>query len=307
MVVNTKQRFLAPDGSDLPNLMVSEDQVKRCPAQSKPDSQKHTSSDAENCELIARNPTGLSVNTSKPDLKKLTGKRKAERAKRATAKKRKHKQLKRAAKRDPGDSLTFAPGDDERKRMVKVLSFKTTNRDRVKLEKSLTREFLRIYKRRRRELQPDYIMVDKEGKHATEAARLCIIKCVTPTQLLDYWVENVGNFTGMRFPPLSFLAVAGNVDRVSVEVAIEPGKSRKQPRRRKDTHEVHAYSGELDRRLRRGLMEAGIIESTEISDRFLMTVQTTARSIANGHDLFVSSKLRPMVDWALEHLYADRS
>jgi hypothetical protein len=232
-------------------------------------------------------------------------KRETERAKRVCGRKSKGKQLRKAEKRAPSESLTFAPADDERERMIRVLFRKQPNRERAKLEESLTREFLRIYKRRRRELQPNYMMVDKERKHASEAAKLCIIKSVTPTQLLDYWVEHVGNFTGMRFPSLNFLAVAGNVDRVSVEVAIQPGKTRSQPGKRKEAHEVHAYSGELDRRLRKGLMEAGIIEGAEISDRFLMTVQTTAQSISQGHDLFVSSKLKPMVDWALEHLYAD--
>jgi hypothetical protein len=145
-------------------------------------------------------------------------------------------------------------------------------------------------------------MLPQERKHAMLAATLCIHRRVTPSQLIGYWVEHVGDFTGMKFPALNFLAVVGNVDRVSVEVMVGPAKKPKSKRR---GPEVHAYSGALDPGLRPGLIDAGLMESGEFSDRFLMTIQTTAQALSQGRRLFVSAKLKPLVRWAVEHLYSE--
>lgn len=298
----TRQRFLAVDGDDTPVLLVPENQHQGSHAQSKSNRQKHALSD--NCDdgLLPPFPTG-SPTTSRTNLSKLKANRGTERAKRAKGRKTKSKQMRKAGTRGKSESVTFAPADDERKRLIKVLKRKSGNKARMKLEKDLTREFLRTYIRRRHEVHANYVLVTKERAYATEAARLCIMKAVTPTRLIGYWVEHIGNFTGMRFPPLNFLARPGNVDEVSVqEVA---GTKQKRKRKGKDDPEVHAYSGALNPGLRRGLVDAGIIDGTEFSDRFLMTVQTTAQSLAQGRNLFVSSKLKPMVDWAVSNLYAD--
>lgn len=201
--------------------------------------------------------------------------------------------------------LTFAPSAAKRAQMVAVLERKPADPERRKLQVKLTREFVRIYKRYRRMYHPTYLLVKSEEKHAAEAARLCILKGVTPRQLIEYWHANVGNFTGMRFPTLSFLAVAGNVDRVSVEDFDRTDRpiSGRQRTLTVDSPKVHAYgeSG-IDKRLRPGLESAGI-DTTQFSDRQLMTVQSTAQAVAAGHNLFISSKLRPMIKWAVKHLY----
>lgn len=304
MVSVTRQRFLALDGDDTPEPMVVGNQDQDSDEQSKKSGKSDSVGSDESGGIKSAYPTGERNNSL--NLGKLKAQKSNERAKRKSSRNSKTKAMGKAEKRSPGEHLTFAPGPEERARMVKTLGYKANNRDRTKLERRLTTEFIRIYKRRRRVVQPGAEVLPEERKYATRAGRLCVLKSVTPTQLIDYWEENAGNFTGMRFPALNFLATAGNVDRVSVEVAIAPRKGkRKKSKQNRGSPEIHAYGGELDPRLRPGLVEAEIIEGGEISDRYLMTVQTTAQSLANGRHLFVSSTLKPMVDWALQNLYAD--
>lgn len=302
-----RQKFLDVDGEDVPVAFAPENQQQNPAGESNKDRLDNALNAPIGDTFLPPSPSGIPLPLTRkpPDMKRVRGKRRSERTRRAERREQTSKQLRKAEKRSPSESVTFAPADDDRVKMVKLLLRKGRSRERTSLEQTLTREFLRIYKRRRRVVQCNYQTMDAELKHATQAARLCIIKSVTPTQLLDYWEEHVGDFTGMRFPALNFLAIAGNVDRVSVEVAIPGGPRKKRKRKRRDAPEVHAYSGDLDPRLRPGLVEAGLIEGTEISDRFLMTVQTTAQAVARGRNLFVSSKLKPMVDWARTHLYAD--
>lgn len=222
------------------------------------------------------------------------------RAKRVRSKRERQEQLQAAYWRTE-DNITFDPGNELRNEIVETLQLKSNAPARIKLVKKLTKEFLRIYKRRRTAVQPNYAMSADENKYAAKAAELCIIKSVTPNQLIDYWEDNVGNFTGMQFPSLNFLAIAGNVDRVSVEVAIP--KRKKKRKKAKNDPVIHAFSGDVDPRLRPGLVAAGLIESSEISDRHLSTVESTAKNLKLGHDLFVSSKMRPLVDWALKNLF----
>lgn len=190
--------------------------------------------------------------------------------------------------------------------MMDVLSARRPNKDRNQLERKLEREFIRVYMRHRHKLDPNARVMPSEHKYARAAAVACIFKSITPTQLIEYWVDNIGNFTGMNFPPLSFLSGPGNVDRAAVEVSFSRPKRRKRKRRgrRTESPEVHAYSGELDSRLRPGLEAAGF-DLSRFSDRFLLSVQTTAVSRAAGKDMFVSSKMKPMVQWAVDNLYAD--
>lgn len=303
MALRKKQRFLSENGRDLPDALARQIVVSESSAGAKEDSEVDHNNSIESGGVKPRSATRKSKLASALQLDKLKSKKVDGRAKRGRNKKQKQAQRAKAASRAPSEHLTFSPDDKTRAKMVKLLSRKPSNPERKALEVKLTREFLRMYKRRRHEVQPDYQMLPQERKHATLAASLCIHRRVTPSQLIDYWVEHVGDFTGMKFPSLNFLAVVGNVDRVSVEVSVSaPSKKRGRTKRRGDP-EIHAYSGSLDPRLRRGLIDAKLLEAGELSDRFLMTIQTTAQAISQGRSLFVSSKLKPLVNWAVENLY----
>lgn len=298
----SKQRFLSKNGVDFPIALISanDDEVP-----STGDSKNSGSEGANSIEtggVKPSNATRKRILSNNLSLDKMKVEKRDGRAKRGRSKKQKQEQRSKAATRAPSEHLTFSPDDETRARMVKTLLRKPSNPERRKLEVNLTREFLRMYKRRRNEVQPDYMMLPQEKKHATAAATLCIHRRVTPSQLIDYWVEHVGDFTGMKFPALNFLAVVGNVDRVSVEVMVTRPGQKNKPKRRGGP-EVHAYSGKLDERLARGLIAAKLLKSGELSDRFLMTIQTTAHAVSQGRHLFVSAKLKPLVQWAVDHLY----
>jgi hypothetical protein len=198
--------------------------------------------------------------------------------------------------------LTFAPSDKQHAKLIKVLMRKPSDDERRKLENDLGEKFAVIYTRYRRVVQPAYKSpLRDEMKYCIAAARLCILKRVRPFQVIQYWHEHLPNFTGMKFPPLPFLASAGNIDQVSVAgIQGQKGARVKKP----DDPRIHAYSdvSALHPLLRRGLTKAGF-DLQCFSDRHLLTVQATAAAMARGHtDMFISSKLRPMVVWAFENL-----
>jgi hypothetical protein len=201
--------------------------------------------------------------------------------------------------------VTFRPSEERRERWVEILSRKASDSDRKKLVKLLGAQFMRVYIRYRKTVQPRWSSTDEDLKTARAAARLCLLKSVTPRQLIEYWHEHVGDFTGMQFPSLSFLAAPGNVDCVSAIVALGGNvKAKPKAKKRGASPPIHAYSdpSELDSRLRVGLRDAGFDVRT-FSDRALLTIQSTARAKSRGVDVFVSSKMRPMVEWAMENLY----
>lgn len=238
--------------------------------------------------------------------KKSSGKTKAERE--FWAKKRQQIDW---TKPEPGQkpSITFTPGLKQRVRMVEILERPRSNPERKAMASKLGSEFLRIYSRYRRTREISYATVPKEKKHAEDVAILCIYKKVTPTQLIEYWEEHIGDFTGMKVPSLAFLTSPGNVDRVACEVGINNGKPTTQPAKKQGNTQqqsgIHSYSdvSRLDRRLRPALTEAGF-DLKQFDDRYLLTIQSAAKSIAKGFNMFVSSNMKPMVQWAAKNLFS---
>lgn len=208
-------------------------------------------------------------------------------------------------KRPDKPDLTFSPEGVRQKKWTKVLMARKNDPARLRLEQVLGEKFALIYTRYRRQVQPNYPRpLDEDFKYCRAAARLCILKQVRPFQVIKYWHEHLPHFTGMKFPPLPFLASSGNIDQVSVEAGIAGGKTPGAGGKKPDDPRIHAYSdvGGLHPSLRSGLTSAGF-DLRKFSDRHLLTVQATATAVARGHtDMFISSKLRPMVDWAVKNL-----
>lgn len=231
----------------------------------------------------------------------LSPRRKKAIARAAAATRLKTKQFAAAAERTSPEieRITFSPNEELRAKMIDILKRRPSNAARKALCEKLQREFLRIYHRHRRVVQPRYETMPQERKHALTAAQHCIRRGVTPTDVIEYWAEHIGNFTGMKFPTLNYLALLGSVDRVSVERGISFGKRAKGT---KPT--VHPHTRDLNPALARGLIEAGLIVPGEISESYLHTVQRTAYAISQGHEMFVAKKYKSLVQWAVENLYA---
>lgn len=202
--------------------------------------------------------------------------------------------------------------------MMEVLSRPKRDPGRKRLMDKLGTEFGRIYTRYRRQAESLYAMKpspfsyeipDREKHYAAEAGVWCVIKGVTPRSLLEYWHRHIKTFASrtMKIPPLSLMQSPGMVDQVAcAAMDSEPppplpeyDKKKRDPR--PESRNSFSDEGALDRRLRRGLERAGF-DTQDYSDRYLMTIQQLAAGVAKGQEVFVSSKQRPMVDWAAKNL-----
>lgn len=215
--------------------------------------------------------------------------------------------------------VTFEPKPKDRVDMIEVLNRKPRDPERRALYRKLTSEFGRIYARYRRMLQkeagnqPSYLLPDKErDRYAGEAAMWCIIKEVTPRQVLEYWAANIRNFADgtMKIVPLSFLSSPANIEQVvcSVMEHTDGGQRKWKPgdfdKAKQSQHVGHSFSdvSKLHKGLRRGLIEQGF-DVRNCDDRYLMSIQVAAISVAKGHRMFISSAIRDMVVWAAENIY----
>jgi hypothetical protein len=230
--------------------------------------------------------------------------------------------------------ISFSPSRERRETMVHLLvseyrRLKPNERKlRGALIEKLTSEFTRIYTRYRRaanveagHLRCDYIVAPQERKFAERAAIACLIKGVTPRELLEYWHANIKHFAGgrMKVPSLTFLSQPSFVDEVAVNgfavsgsSAVEaggaksaasgearrPGAWRPPPRRTPhlgDTSQLHP-------RLRAELMEAGF-NMSKYNDTDLAVIQDYAIEVMGGKTgiKLMPESLRPMIKWAMEN------
>lgn len=221
-------------------------------------------------------------------------------------------------------ALSFEPGDRNRPRHLEVLRRKPSDQERKRLMSKIATEFSRIYTRyrkaaeRRTRAYSDYEVERGERKYAAEAGMWCLIKGVTPRRVLEYWDENIKTFAdgSMLVPPLSFLRAPANIDRVACSAISRPSKrGRHEPRgkpvgiprdpRKPFGGNSFSDTDGLDVRLRPALQDAGF-DTQDYNDRFLMTIQKNAISIASGKHVFMGAgKAKEMAKWAAEHLYAD--
>lgn len=216
-------------------------------------------------------------------------------------------------------AISFDPGSKLRGYLLEV--FDRPERDPVRKRTMLKvgTEFGRIYTRYRRDAQRElghlgtYDMPKEERGYAAEAGMWCIVKGVTPRQVLEYWHANIKTFAdrNLKVPPLTLLKSPGIIDRVACATLGESGgQQRRKPRASAvaDPRPVGRNSfsdmGGLDRRLRPALERAGY-DLSEYNDRFLLTIQKMAISVADGRAPFVSSTVKPMVNYAARHLYAE--
>lgn len=198
----------------------------------------------------------------------------------------------------------------ERKQYMELLDRNPQSPLRRQFLEKIETECTRLYTRYRREYDNLYEVYPKERTYMREFGALCIRKGVTPSQVLAYWREHIGEFANktMDIVPPSFLKSASNIDTAAIAVmaSTRGGKRKWKPGSFKEEHTpVHSYSDTsmLHPRLRRGLESAGF-DVSGYSDRYLMSVQSPAKDLAAGRTPFISSKIRPMAEWAAEHLFS---
>jgi hypothetical protein len=213
-------------------------------------------------------------------------------------------------------AISFDPRSKLRPAMLKVFKRPPRDPDRRRIMAKVGTEFVRIYTRyrraaeRQRGIPSDYEVMDKEKPYAADAGVLCIVKGVTPRQALEYWHTNIRTFADrrMKVPPLSLLKSPGIIDQVACSALggdDGPQRATSSASGAPPTRNSFSDVGALDVRLRPGLNRAGF-DVQDYNDRFLLTIQRTAVSIAKGQRVFVSSAIKLMVQWAVENLYADK-
>ena len=199
----------------------------------------------------------------------------------------------------------FDLSDDKREKVIEILERKKKDKRRKLLVAKIGSEFADIYTRYRRLVQEsngnrrNFKIYKDELKHAQKTGEWCILKGIAPIDLLKYWHENISNFANanLQVPPLSFLSSPVNIETaICSSEELEMDKS--------SEIETHSYSdiSKLHPKLRSGLTSAGF-DVQELSDRYLMTVQSGAKTVAAGIDVYIPTSFRGMSHWAAKNLY----
>lgn len=205
--------------------------------------------------------------------------------------------------------ITFSPSKKQRTQYISILDRSNRSIEKKELLRKLGSEFGRIYSRYRRQLQkqagrkPVFAMRDNLAKYAQKAAELCIRKKLTPRQLLMYWHTHIKDFSdsNMLIPPLVFLSSPANVDTVACSdlKQLEPEmKIKKLSPGANSFSDMELY----DVRVRQTLQKSGY-NVRQYSDMDLMSMQFSARAIAQGVDIFIDDEQRPMAECLAKKLY----
>lgn len=214
--------------------------------------------------------------------------------------------------------VSFDPNHPKRGEIVRALRKPSNDQFRRHVVSKLGVEFSRIYMRYRRDAErrvtkraySDYEVHGGEHKLCEQAGVLCILKGVTPRQVLEFWDGNIRNYTNDRLliPPLALLASASAIDRVATSaIGTTARRTKPQAERPIRATDRNTFSGTdgLDVRLRPELTRHGF-DTTMFNDRYLLTIQHNAIAVAKGRSIFMAEgRVRNMVMCAVEHLYQD--
>lgn len=215
--------------------------------------------------------------------------------------------------------VSFDPFSPERPRMLKVLKRDARDRTRSEIVRKLGVEFSRIYERYRRDAERRRtgmnsmlyeVQTDKERKACEEAAIQCILRSVTPRQVLEYWDKNIKDYTGgnMVIPPLTFLKSASAIDRVAASALgtvskLEKLKSAPVSKLRPQNRNTFSGTDGLDIRIRPTLERLGF-KTQAYNDRYRLSIQHNALSIAAGKSIFLAEgRMRDFVMAIVGELY----
>lgn len=201
--------------------------------------------------------------------------------------------------------VKFDSGDSDRLMYIAILDRPKNSPLRRRLVAEVEDQATRAYVRYRKKDNPIFRLEDDEARYMQKFGILCVRKGVSPAKVIKHWSENIGSFANrkMRVIPSSFLSSSANVDAVaclSVEDS-EPAKRREACRPAKNSF---SNVSSLDHRLRGALDSAGF-DVGAYTDRHLLTYQVAALGIARGHDMYISKKMKPIVDWLVHNFFVD--
>jgi len=217
--------------------------------------------------------------------------------------------------------VSFDPFHEDRPRALRILGRDARDRTRQEIVRKYGVEFSRIYVRYRRDAErrktgitaPDYMVRhEREQKACEEAAIQCVLRGVTPRQVLEYWDANIKNYTNnnLTIPPLNFLKSASAIDRVACSALgtvgrIERTKAAPETVKIKpENRNTFSGVGGLDIRLRPTLEAAGFATQA-YNDRYLLSIQHNALAVAAGKSIFMAEgRVRNMVKHAAKSLYS---
>lgn len=178
-----------------------------------------------------------------------------------------------------------------------VMSRRANDTEKKSLLNMLGSEMELLYGRYRRARERKegkagrYHCFGSEKRQARQVAEHCLMRDVHPVELLQYWDDNISNFTDQRYPTLAFLKGAYAVDGFS---------SRKKETKPQDGN---SYSNvdDLHPRFRRILENAGF-RTQRYPDRMLKSIQYMASLKRRGIRFYIDSKSdRKMIEWAADH------
>jgi hypothetical protein len=222
--------------------------------------------------------------------------------------------------------VSFDPFSESRPKLLKILRRDARDRTRQEIVRKLGVEFSRIYERYRRDAERRRngvssmlytVQDDRETKQCEDAAIQCVLRAVTPRQVLEYWDANIKNYTNgnLTLPPLAFLKSPSVIDRVATSALGTVGKMERLKKPRPSDGAVlkpatrNTFSGTdgLDLRLRPTLEKAGY-PTQAYNDRYMLSIQHNALAIANGKNIFLAEgRMRNMVKYAAKNLYNEAS
>lgn len=286
-----KQKFMGLEGGYAPNQ-------KQTP--------KNDSAQRNGPPILDLSRMRVSSLKEKSKRSKQNAKRKRDREKRPKQKSIELTNLDRRGK----PAFKFECSDSERKSLIATLDRAPSSPLRRALIEKIETQTARLYTRYRRQFNSLFELHDDERKYMRKFGELCIRKCVTVSQALTYWNEHIHYFAnrGMKVPTPSFLSSPANIDTVAVTLMVVTGGGKKKYKPgyfREEVTPVHSYddTSKLHRGLRKGLESAGF-ETSQYSDRALMSYQSAAMQIAEGYDLFIPKNMRPMVEWAAVNIFS---
>lgn len=217
--------------------------------------------------------------------------------------------------------VSFDPFSKERPRAIRILKRDARDRTRQEIVRKYGVEFSRIYVRYRRDAErrktgKSYTSYEVRHKHeqkaCEEAAIQCVLRGVTPRQVLEYWDANIKDYTNQNLviPSLNFLKSASAIDRVACSALGTIGRIEKTrapvetAKIKPETRNTFSGVGGLDIRLRQALEDGGF-PTQAYNDRYLLSIQHNALAIAAGKSIFMAEgRVRNMVKYAAKTLYS---
>lgn len=209
--------------------------------------------------------------------------------------------------------LSFDSESALNERMCEVLARSVGDESRSRLVARLSAVFVEAYECYRRMLAISlglataYEICDaRDFTRCASIGVLCARHGVTPRALIEYWHGRMDYFGDPRLksPTLGMLAAPGMVVQAGRATAVRNRPGPINGDVMAGGHHSFSDLRRLNPRLRERALAAGFAEVAEWDDRYLLSVQSMARSVGKGRDISYPGHLVPVVQWAAGEFFA---